>query len=83
MLEIKDTVYFRFFDISVAILNRNIHAGQINTNVFNVWGDNLFNVISTVAWKFQIKVRFVFLAMQWNLEIEVAYQMNETRHRLF
>lgn len=83
MLEIKNTVYFRFFDITVAILNRNIHAGQINTNVFNVWGDNLFNVISTVAWKIQIKVRFVFLAMQWNLEIEVAYQMNETRHRLF
>lgn len=83
MLEIKNTVYFRFFDITVAILNRNIHAGQINTNVFNVWGDNLFNVISTVAWKIQIKVRFVFLAMQWNLEIEVAYQMNEARHRLF
>lgn len=60
MLEIKNTVYFRFFDITVAILNRNIHAGQINTNVFNVWGDNLFNVISTVAWKIQIKVRFVF-----------------------
>lgn len=56
MLEIKNTVYFRFFDISVAILNRNIHAGQINTNVFNVWGDNLFNVISTVAWQIQIKV---------------------------
>lgn len=36
MLEIKNTIYFRFFDISVAILNRNIHAGQINTNVFNV-----------------------------------------------
>lgn len=37
MLEIKNTILFRFFDdISVAILNRNIHAGQINTNVFNV-----------------------------------------------
>lgn len=82
MLEIKNTVYFRFFDISVAILNRNIHAGQINTNVFNVWGENLFNVISTVAWKIHIQIG-VFLAMQWNLEIEVAYQMNETRHRLF
>lgn len=61
MLEIKNTVYFRFFDdISVAILNRNIHAGQINTNVFNVWGDNLFNVISTVAWQIQIKVVLFF-----------------------
>lgn len=37
MLEIKNTIHFRFLDdISVAILNRNIHAGQINTNVFNV-----------------------------------------------
>lgn len=37
MLEIKNDIHFRFFDdISVAILNRNIHAGQINTNVFNV-----------------------------------------------
>lgn len=37
MLEIKNTVHFRFFDdISVAILNRNIHAGQINIIVINV-----------------------------------------------
>lgn len=61
MLEIKNTIHFRFFDdISVAILNRNIHAGQINTNVFNVWGENLFNVISTVAWKIQILNWFFF-----------------------
>lgn len=83
MLEIKNTVYFRFFDISVAILNRNIHACQINIIVINVWGENLTNVIITVAWKIQIQFRYFFLAMQWNLEIEVAYQMNETRHRLF